>query len=115
MCCSERLDHVTVGNPTTSAAVAELGSVDDCTYGRCVLIESFVSGSVCPGSGSVFGYQILAAVLFYWRRRYVSRYRSFYDGRLLVSLLSWRRHRMVALLGWLACFLWLALLLLPVL
>jgi hypothetical protein len=34
---------------------------------------------------------------------------------LLVSLLSWSRYRVVAILGLLACFLWIAVVLLPVL
>jgi hypothetical protein len=33
----------------------------------------------------------------------------------LVSVLSWNTHRLVAVLGLLACFLWLAVVLLPVL
>jgi hypothetical protein len=33
----------------------------------------------------------------------------------LVSLLSWKKHRVVAVLGLLACFLWLVVVLLPVL
>jgi hypothetical protein len=34
---------------------------------------------------------------------------------VLVSLLSWNRHRLVAVFGLLACFLWIAVVLLPVL
>ena len=87
-------------------------------YDSLETIWNFTTGSVHPCACGVFEHGFMAALRFLWAsrtQRAFPRMRWLDDSRFLVSVLSWNEHRWVAGFGLLACLLYLAVVLLPVL